>query len=369
MSVSYTRRRVLQGLGVFAGAGWLLDAQISSQAPVTRFSMPGLYPGRVSGVYNPSMLADGKVQAAAVHASIRKGMANLTGTDGGEKAWKKLFEPGDVVGIKLNPNSPLVHSSPEVLHEIIAGLNSAGVPNSSIVVYDRYRNSFADAGMPAWLPEGVRASHAAEDYTEDQTGIEGYDPDHYIEMALVNPTLDPKAVKTRRSYAARFITQQVTKLINVPVLKDHQAAGVTLCLKNLSHGLVNNVNRSHFSTSANAVGAFIPTVVSMPVIRNKTVLHILDGAKGLYHSGPIGEPEFVWEPGMMYFATDPVALDHIGWIVIDEQRVKVGMAKIADALPDSHSHYHRQPEHIELAGMLGLGVFDQEKIDFRGAKL
>ena len=40
----------------------------------------------------------------------------------------------------------------------------------------------------------------------------------------------------------RSSRREVNKLINLPVLKDHQSAGVTLALKNLSHGLVNNVN-------------------------------------------------------------------------------------------------------------------------------
>jgi len=109
---------------------------------------------------------------------------------------------------------------------------------------------------------------------------------------------------------ARFLSKEVNKLINLPVLKDHQSAGVTLALKNLSHGLVNNVARSHSSSTLNACGAFIPAVVSLPMIREKAVLHILDGIKALYHGGPgIPNPKFVWEHKTMYFATDPVALD------------------------------------------------------------
>jgi hypothetical protein len=54
----------------------------------------------------------------------------------------------------------------------------------------------------------------------------------------------------------------------------------------MSHGLVNNVSRSYSSSSLNACNAFIPASVSIPVIRDKAVLHILDGVKGLYHGGP-----------------------------------------------------------------------------------
>jgi uncharacterized protein (DUF362 family) len=154
------------------------------------------------------------------------------------------------------------------------------------------------------------------------------------------------------------------------VLKDHQSAGITLALKNLSHGLVNNVNRSHATRTMNTCGAFIPAVVSMPVIRNKAVLHILDGVKGLYHGGPSAKPQFVWEHKTMYFATDPVALDRVGWKVLDAKRVAVGMKPIAEDRPDKFSTFlSRQPEHVEIAGAMGLGEWDEAKIDVRRLKL
>jgi uncharacterized protein (DUF362 family) len=187
-----------------------------------------------------------------------------------------------------------------------------------------------------------------------------------MDMALTLPGYDASNLTARRSYAARFITKEVNKVINLPTLKDHQSAGVTLALKNLSHGLVNNVNRSHSSSTLNACGIFIPSVVSMPVIRNKAVLHILDGVKGLYHGGPGARPEFVWEHKTLYFATDPVALDHICWNAIDEKRVAMGMKKIAEDRPDKYSTFwNRQPEHIEIAGAMGLGEWNESKIDLR----
>jgi len=65
----------------------------------------------------------------------------------------------------------------------------------------------------------------------------------------------------------------------------------------------------------------------------------------------------------MYFATDPVALDKTGWKVIDAKRAEVGMASIAMSKPDDASHFlNCQVEHIEIAGSLGLGVFDDSKI-------
>src|SRR5438132_12695034 len=289
-----TRRHCLKSLGAGLAAAQL-SAQVSSKTDSSKLAMPGLYRGRVIAVHNAASIVSGQFQKEPIRQMIRKGMAELTGTDGGADAWRQFAGPGDVVGIKLNPvGQPHVMSSPDVVREIIAGLNSAGVKPKDIVVYDRYRKQFFNAGFDKWLPEGVRVSHAAEDYQEMQMAIEGYDPDHYVDMALTMPGYDAGNLTARRSYAAQFITKQVNKLINLPVLKDHQSAGVTLALKNLSHGLVNNVNRSHSSYTLNACGAFIPAAVSLPVIRNKTVLHIMDGIKALYHGGPgVGNPQFV----------------------------------------------------------------------------
>jgi hypothetical protein len=123
----------------------------------------------------------------------------------------------------------------------------------------------------------------------------------------------------------------------------------------------------------NACGAFIPTAVSVPVIRDKTVLHVCDAVQGLYHGGPVMRKEaakFVWEHKRMYFATDPVALDKIGWEELDRKRVSAGMKPLAEAQMDDFSRFVRmQPEHVDIAGALGLGVADRSKIDLREIQL
>jgi hypothetical protein len=72
----------------------------------------------------------------------------------------------------------------------------------------------------------------------------------------------------------------------------------------------------------------------------------------------------------MYFSTDPVAMDRVGWQVLDAKRLAMGAAKIADAKPDRDSTFVRmQPEHVEIAGALGLGIWDEKKMDVRQLKL
>jgi uncharacterized protein (DUF362 family) len=371
MHCPFTRRRLLQSLLPMMSASQLaLSAQTSSKAAASKLGMPGAFPGRVVEVQHAGSIASGKYQAEAVTQMMRAGMTELTGA-GWADAWRLFAQPGDVVGIKVNPvGAPHIFSAPEVLRPIIDGLNAAGVPNQDIVVYDRYHDQFVSAGFPAWLPAGVRWTSAAKDFEEVQQGMEGYDPDHYMDMAVTLPGYDASNLAARRSYAARFITRDVNKLINLCVMKDHGAAGVTLALKNLSHGLVNNVNRSHSSKTLNVTGAFIPSVVSMPVIRNKAVLHILDAIQGQYHGGPGPQPQFIWEHKTLYFSTDPVALDHVGWRVLDAKRIAAGLKPVAQNEPDKYNgRRNRQPEHIEIAGAMGLGIWDWDKIDLRKKSL
>lgn len=373
------RRQVLQSLvGALTVRELMEGAQVAAKQAPSKLAMPGPYRGRVVRVNHGGSIISGQYQAEPVQQMMRRGMMELTGAPDWQSAWKVFVQPGDVVGIKLNPvGQPHVISDATVVREVIAGLEAAGVKRRDIVAYDRYRDQFFQAGFDKWLPEGVRILNAAPSYDEIQLGmyantpnVTGYDPDHYMEMALTRPDVDVNSPAARRSFAAKFITKEVNKLINLPLLKDHQSAGVTLALKNLSHGLVNNVSRSHSTASLNACGAFIPAVVSIPTIRNKAVLHIMDGIKALYHGGPSARPQFVWEHKTMFFASDPVALDHIGWQELDEKRLAVGRLKLADELPDKFSTFVRkQPEHVEMAGALGLGEWDLKKIDVRRLKL
>jgi uncharacterized protein (DUF362 family) len=353
----------------------LLAGVSVSRAPAAttgKLGIPGPYRGRVVAVEHPGSIVSGQYQAAAVRQMMDQGMMQLTGAPTATEAWRAFFEPGEVVGIKVNPvGQPYLISAPEVLHAIIDGLKSAGIQARDMVVYDRYRREFLGAGFDKWLPEGVRWTFATEVSQEYQLDMDGYDADHYMEMALVSSRGDPQDRHQRRSYVAKFLTKQIDKLVNLCVLKHHQSAGVTLALKNLSHGLVNNVSRSHISRSLNVCGAFIPAVVEVPIIRRKVVLNILDGIQGAYHGGPgrkVGK--YLWDHKTMYFSTDPVAMDKVCWQVIDEQRGRKGMLPVADAKPDDDSIFvSMQPEHIELAGVLGLGEYNDDKIDLKRIKI
>jgi hypothetical protein len=345
-------------------AAGVLGSQMPVRAAASKPGMPGPYPGRVIAVQHPNCIASDQYQQPAIEQMMHKGMLELTGAPGWPDAWKALFDPGDVVGIKVSPvGGPKLSSDALVLHRILDGLQQAGVKPQDVIVFSRYREEILEAGIDKWLPKEVRFTAPSEKYDGVQLDMGGYDPDHFMEMALIKPGENMNDAHFRRSYVARVVTKQINKLINLPVLKHHQSAGVTIALKNMSHGMVNNVNRSHLNSTLNACGVFIPSVVNLPVIRSKAVLHICDGVKASFHGGPGAKPQYIWEHKTMYFATDPVALDKTGLAAIDAQRAARGMASIALSKPDKDSGFlNCQVEHIEFAGMLGLGMFDDKKI-------
>jgi hypothetical protein len=345
--------------------------QTYGKAATSKPGMPGPFPGVVSAVEHPGSMTGGKYQPEAIRAMMERGMTGLTGAPSWTEAWRSFFEKGDVVAIKVSPvGGPTLSSDATVLHNILDGLKNAGVELRDVILYNRYRQEALDAGIDKWLPAGLRTEFGSPAYNDTQLDMDGYDRDHYMEMALIKPGENWSDPHFRRSYVAKTISQRANKFINLCVLKHHQSAGVTIALKNMSHGMVNNVNRSHLTPTANACGIFIPSVVSLPVIREKAVLHICDGVKASYHGGPGARPQFVWEHKTMYFATDPVALDKTGWKAIDARRAQAGMAPVAFSKPDSASHFlNCQVEHIEFAAQLGLGVFDDKKIQVRRVRI
>ena len=343
----------------------------------SKIGAPGPYPGRVIEARNPAMIKKGVKNRAAIKATLEKGLMNLTGAPDATAAWKSMFEPGDVVGIKVVPNGyPLVHSSPEIVLEVIEGLKAAGVKTKDMFVYDRYKAEFMGAKIHEALPAGIRwggLTAEGDDGSQlmiDSPGakgdpIAGYDRDEYVEMNLVNHGHDPKDDRAYRSHVATLLTKRVNKLVMIPVLKDHGSAGVTGALKNMSHGSVNNVARSHSTPDSNACNLFIPEMVSHPIIRKRSVLQIMDGIRGVFQKGPFGNnPEFAWEYNALFFATDPVAMDHVEWTIIDAKRKLqklppvAGTGKTAMDPLGTEGFDVRQPQHIALAANLGLGYFD-----------
>lgn len=312
---------------------------------------------------------NGQIQERAVCTMLAAGMMRLTGAETVGLAFSSLFSPDDVVGIKVNPTGyPGVFSQIATVRAIVDGLMAAGIAPSQVVVFDRYRDPFEAVGYPEHLPQGVRFAWSGPGYMNDQTGVDGYDTDHFVDIPRVYPGDDPADPRKRRSYLCNIVAKDVTKVINVPNLKDHTSAGLTMALKNMTYGMVNNVSRTHVAPET-WTRDFIPEIASMPALRQKVVLHIADALVACYDGGPSPDhPNFsTFEYGALLFATDPVAMDRIGLTILDAERKRHGLPRVADCgltLEDrGHEAFNaRQPDYIDACAAAGLGIADMNRI-------
>ncbi|MDX1933743.1 MAG: DUF362 domain-containing protein [Capsulimonadales bacterium] len=362
-----TRRNLLLGATALAMTRYAGAAADPAKTP---YGLPGPYRGRVVEVFHPDSVFDGKIDADAVRTMMRRGMCELTGAKDETAAWKRFFKPGDVVAVKgSGVGQPRSISQHETLKEVFRGLSLAGVRNEDIVMYERYEVELFGNGFDKIIPPGARFAFVSHDANTMQVDTDGYDPETYVEFPRIMTGADAGNPVHRRSHLNVVVSKQVTKVINVAALKDHASAGVTMALKNMSHGFVNNVCRTHINADNNWCATFIPAIVALPKIRQKVVLHIGDGLIGTYDGGPgAWNLHFkTWEYRSLFFATDPVAMDRIGWEILDRKRVEAGLPRLAETgikakNPGFEQFNHRQPEHVLLAAKAGLGEADLAKI-------
>jgi hypothetical protein len=332
--------------------------------------MPGPYPGRVIATHSDRVVdtTTNKADAAVVQEMLARGMCALTGDTTPAAAWKRFFAPDDVVGIKVNCGGyPYVVSAYEIVSEVIRHLGEAGVPPSQVFIYERFQNQLDEVNYAPHVPPEVRivAAESRNQYGENS----GYDPSVYVEADFFGE-------EDTRSNLMRLVTRRLTKIINIPNMKDHGATGATGCLKNIAYGSFSNVARSHFRGHSHTL-SFVGTLASVEPLRSRTVLQIMDGIRGVWHGGPFARTDrYVFYPKQIMVATDPVAIDRLLLDIIDDKRKQEGAISIwnrdeqylksddgraRDADPNVNIII-REPRHVEYASTLGLGVADRAKI-------
>jgi uncharacterized protein (DUF362 family) len=202
----------------------------------------------------------------------------------------------------------------------------------------------------------------------------GYDPHTYVDVSFFGED-------DTRSNLVRLVSDTLTKIINVPNMKDHSASGVTGCLKNIAYGNFGNVARSHQYSDTHTL-SFIGALAASEPLRSRTVLHINDGLRGVWHAGPFSPSrQFRFYPKQMLFSTDPVASDRILLDIIEAKRAAEKAISVWNRSPatlakpqefsknPNLNRFNREPGHIEFASKLGLGVYDKARIDLREIRL
>jgi len=343
--------------------------------PRTKYSLPGLFPGRVVAVKGDRAMGDQGADSKVVAAMFARGVETLTGHSLA-KSFKLLFDKKDVVGIKVNPvGAGLIATRLEVVDAVIAWLRRGGIPARNIIIWDRFDYMLADAGFtPARFPgigieglqtmdeaaaEAAASGRAADDsrwLDKDGRHVseKNFDLDAYyfadVEAPQDKAYLNQHVFNGKYSYFGRLLTKKLTKLINIPVFKN-TGNGISMATKNLGYGAVCNTNRLHKPVFFDVC----TEVLAFPAIRDKLVLNVTDGLRAQYDGGPEPLAQATWFLNTLYFATDPFALDMTCHNLIVQKRKEMKVQV------NEHPKYS---EYLRYAQRLGLGVADPAKIAF-----
>ncbi len=150
-----------------------------------------------------------------------------------------------------------------------------------------------------------------------------------------------------KSCFSTIVTKDITKLVNIAVLKHNEDSGVTWATKNIGLGVTTNKVRFHIDYCAKA----IPDILSMPCLKNKMILHIGEAAK--ISTVSVGGTHMAFD-NRIFFSRDPVAMDRIGLDILEEKRRAQGLESIRPIAG-----------HVASCARQGLGTDDFARIDWR----
>lgn len=148
-----------------------------------------------------------------------------------------------------------------------------------------------------------------------------------------------------KSCFADIVTKDITKLVNIAVLKHNEDSGVTWAAKNIALGVTTNKVRFHIDYCEKS----IPDILARPCIRDKTVLHIGEAAKISTVSVAGAQ---IARDNRIFFSRDPVAMDRIGLDILEEKRAAQGLESVRAVAT-----------HISACAKRGLGTDDPAKIE------
>ena len=238
---------------------------------------------------------------------LDSGMANLAGENDPTKVWKKLFNPKDIVGVKINVMMIPTHK--ELIELIATNLLKAGVEDKNIYIWDRDQVGIGFAEMHS-RPKSL-----------------GYDKDHLSK-----------------------VIKKCTALINVPGMKSHWLSGAAFSIKNWA-GAIDNPVEYHTEDCCSSFGA----ICANPEIKSKCRLVILDGLRPLFNGGPQVDPKYLWNYNGLILGYDHVAVDTVALKIIQNKRDEYKKEKWILSPP---------PLHITLADTrYKAGTSDLNKIE------
>ncbi|MES2221354.1 MAG: DUF362 domain-containing protein [Acidobacteriota bacterium] len=269
---------------------------------------------------------------ARVAAMLDCAMQTYAGSRNAVEPWKRIVQPGQVVGLKVNTIAGRgLSTSIELVEAICARLQQVGIRPGDIIVWDRTNHELERAGYTISTDAAtVRC------FGSDSVGYE----EEQLRFGLVN------------TQVSKILTQ-CDVVINVPILKHHRGAGVTMAMKNM-YGVIKNPNAQH----GGGCNPYVADLNTIPQIHNKVRFIVGDVMTSQYTDGPGFNPAYTWNYDGLMVGEDRVAIDYTGWQIIKRKRAEMGIPTLEEAgtpplyIETAANQHHRlgtnDPAHIAL---------------------
>jgi len=284
-----------------------------------------------------------------VRRMVQRAITNFTAKASLPEAWRCFVSPKDVVGIKVF-SLPGANSGtrPAVVAAVVEGLLAAGLPPKNIVIWDKHTTDLRLAGFFSLGQRyAVRVAGSAQ---------AGYDENASYPSSVIGNLVwgDYEFGRKgdgigRKSFVSKLVSHELTKIINVSPLLNHNLAGVSGNLYSLVSGSVDNFAR--FESDSGRLAIAVPEIYALPELSDKVVLNIVDALVCQYEGGERGLLHYSATLNELRFSRDPVALDVLSVQELERQRNTSHAPEIKSAM-DLYNN----------AALLELGVSDPKSI-------
>jgi uncharacterized protein (DUF362 family) len=321
---------------------------------------PASTPSVVFAARDQDAINNYRVNDRVVRAMVDRLVIAVTGQSDVAKAWSSLVGPDDKIGIKISAaGGELFTTHHEIVNAIVDGLVAAGHPRSKVIVWDKSLDGVKEAGYsPGADGYQLRAIPPRDGYdakaifTAPLLGrlIWG-DLDYKADPGKTVPLSDMENT-SNVSHFSRILANDVTKIINVPIMSNTEMNGIAGCLFNVTIPNVDNWRR--FSQGSGFGAASIAEMYANPIVGSKVVLNMMDGLVAQYAGGPDSQPHYSVHHATLYASKDPVAIDAIALKKLEQWRTH-------SSLPS----FGQMAAYVKAASDMGLGNAAPERIEIK----
>jgi uncharacterized protein (DUF362 family) len=327
--------------------------QVPAQAP-QRTPVPSV----VHAARDPAAIKDYKTNPSIVHQMVDRLVLAVTGQSSVAKAWASLVSPQDRIGIKIcAAGGELFTTHHDVVNAIVDGLAAAGHPRNSIIVWDRSLGGIKEAGYrPAVDGYQLKAITPGDGYDARaifSSPLAGKlvwgDLDYRPERGTLAP---PSEEISNVSHFSNIVANEVTKIVNVPVMSVSETNGIAGCIYNMTIPNIDNWRR--FAQGSRFGAESLAEIYADSRIAKKVVLNLMDGLIAQYAGGPQPQPNYAVHHATLYASQDPVALDAIALKRLEQWRAQASLPAIGPVAA-----------YVSFASQLGLGNSAADRIELR----